>query len=98
MNRHLAATAMLTLVLSPLAARAADKTVMLSVTNANCVLCAPIVRKSLARVSGVKAVDVKQADQMADPIATVTFNDAVTNVPALIAATTSAGYPSHLAN
>lgn len=56
------------------------------------------MKKSLARVTGVKAVDVKQADQMADPIATVTFDDAITNVPALIAATTNAGYPSHVAN
>jgi periplasmic mercuric ion binding protein len=97
MIRHRAAAATLALVLSPLAAQAADKTVVLSVTNANCELCAPIVKKSLARVTGVKAVDVKQADQMADPIATVTFDDAVTSVPALIAATTNAGYPSHLA-
>jgi periplasmic mercuric ion binding protein len=55
-------------------------------------------KKALVRVSGVKAVQVKQAGQMADPVATVTFDDAVTNVPALIAATTNAGYPSHLAN
>jgi copper chaperone CopZ len=61
MIRHRAAAAMLALVLSPLAAQAADKTVVLSVTNANCELCAPIVKKSLARVTGVKAVDVKQA-------------------------------------
>ena len=98
MIRHLAATAILAFVLSPLSAQAADKTVVLGVTNANCELCAPIVKKSLARVTGVKAVDVKQADQMADPIATVTFDDAITNVPALIAATTNAGYPSHVAN
>jgi hypothetical protein len=36
MIRHLAATAILAFVLSPLSAQAADKTVVLSVTNANC--------------------------------------------------------------
>ena len=98
MDRHLTAAALLAFVLSPVLAQAADKTVVLSVTNANCELCASIVKKSLARVTGVKTVEVKQADQMADPIATVTFDDAATNVSALIAATTNAGYPSHLAN
>lgn len=98
MIRHLAAAAALALALSPWATQAAEKTVVLSVTNANCELCAPTVKKSLTRVKGVKAVQVKQADQMADPVATVTFDDAVTSVSALIAATTNAGYPSHLTN
>lgn len=98
MIRHLVAAAALALALSPWAAQAAEKTVVLNVKNANCELCAPIVKKSLTRVKGVKAVEVKQADQMADPVATVTFDDAVTNVSALIAATTNAGYPSHAAN
>lgn len=98
MIRHYAATAIVALALSPFAAQAADKTVVLSVRNANCELCAPIVKKSLARVAGVSAVDVQQTDQMADPVATVTFDDAATDVAALIAATTNAGYPSHVAN
>lgn len=98
MIRHVVAAAALALALSPWAAQAADKTVVLNVRNANCELCAPIVEKSLTRVKGVKAVEVKQADQEADPVATVTFDDAVTNVSALIAATTNAGYPSQPAN
>jgi periplasmic mercuric ion binding protein len=98
MRLHHAAAAGLTLVLSLSAALAADRTVVLSVHNANCELCAPIVKRSLARVAGVKAVDVKQEDQMADPVATISFDDAITNVSALIAATTNAGYPSRLAN
>lgn len=98
MSRHTVAVALLAFALSPLVAQAAEKTVVLDVSNANCELCAPIVKKSLARVAGVKAVEVKQADQMADPVATVTFDDAITTVSALIAATTNAGYPSHLAN
>jgi len=98
MIRHIAAAAVLAIMLSPLAGQAAEKTVVLNVKNADCVLCPPIVKESLARVSGVKAVEIKQADQMAPFMATVTFDDAVANVPTLIAATTKAGYPSSLAN
>lgn len=98
MIRYLAAAAALALMLSPLAAQAGEKTVVLNVANATCALCAPIVKKSLARVPGVAAVEVKQEGQMADLVARVTFDDAVANVPALIAATTNAGYPSHLVN
>lgn len=98
MIRHIAAAAALAAMLSPFAAAAGEKTVVLNVTNANCELCAPIVQKALTRVKGVKSAKVTQSNQMADPVATVTFDDAVTNVPALIAATTNAGYPSHAAN
>jgi periplasmic mercuric ion binding protein len=86
------------LALAPLAVRAADKTVVLNVKNADCVLCPPIVKQSLLGVQGVKAVEMKQADRMAPFVATITFDDAVATVPALIAATTKAGYPSSLAN
>jgi mercuric ion binding protein len=98
MIRHIAAAGVFALMLSPLASQAAEQTVVLTVRNANCELCAPIVQKTLARVPGVKAAKVVQTDQMADPVATVTFDDGVTNVAALIAATTNAGYPSRLAN
>ena len=98
MIRHIVAAAGLALMLSPAAGGAAEKTVVLNVDNATCELCAPIVKKTLARVSGVKAVNVKEASAMSGAVATVTFDDAVANVPALIAATTDAGYPSHLAN
>ena len=87
----------LALVLNPLSALAAEKTVVLNVKNADCVLCPPIVKQSLARVPGVKIVQIKQADQMAPFMATITFDDAVTAVPALIAATTNAGYPADVA-
>lgn len=79
-------------------AHAADKTVVLDVKNADCVLCPPIVKQSLLHVKGVKNVETRQANQMADFIATVTFDDAVANEAALIAATTKAGYPSHVAS
>ena len=98
MIRSVAAAAALILTISPWVAQAAEQSVVLHVRNANCVLCAPIVQRALARVPGVAKVEVEQADRMADPVATVTFDDAKTDVEALIAATTNAGYPSEVAN
>lgn len=98
MKHHLIAVVSALLLFAPLTAQAADKTAVLNVKNADCVLCPPIVKQSLARVPGVKTVEIKQADQMAPFVATITFDDSVTGVPALIAATTNAGYPSSLAN
>ncbi len=98
MQYRLAAIVSALLLCASLSVQAAEKTVVLNVKNADCVLCPPIVKQSLVRVPGVKVVEMKQADQMAPFVATITFDDAVTTVPALIAATTNAGYPSSLAN
>ena len=84
------------LLLAPLSAQAGEQTVILAVHHADCVLCAPIVKTALERVSGVKAVKVFQPDDMADVEARVTYDDGSTNVAALIAATTKAGYPSEV--
>jgi mercuric ion binding protein len=81
---------------APFAARAADQTVLLTVHHTGCVLCAPIVKSTLAHVKGVKAVKVSQPDAMADVAATVTFDDAETTTAALIKATTDHGYPAEL--
>lgn len=95
--RYIAA-ATLALGFSAGIAEAESRTVVLNVDNAGCGLCAPIVKKTLARLAGVTAVSLKEADAASDAIATVEFDDTVTDVQALIAATTNAGYPSHLAN
>lgn len=71
-------------------AQAAERTVTLTVKNMSCALCGPIVQKSLSKVSGVKRVDIS----MKASAATVVFDDAKTNVPALVAATAKAGFPS----
>ena len=84
------------LLLAPLSAQAGEQTVILAVHHADCVLCAPIVKTTLERVPGVKAVKVFQPDDMADVEARVTFDDGSTNAAALIAATTKAGYPSEV--
>ena len=92
------AAAALALALLPLAAQAAEKTVVLNVDNATCALCAPIVKKTLLRVQGVTAVQVAEANAEASAVATVTFDDAAADVSKLIAASTNAGYPAHLKN
>lgn len=73
---------------------AAEQTVTLNVANATCELCGPIVKRALASVPGVLAVDVSEATDAA--IAKVRFDDSQTNVAALITATTNAGYPSSI--
>ncbi len=98
MIRQVTIAAALAAMLSPLSVRAAEKTIVLDVKNAGCVLCPPIVKQSLMRVPGVKSVEMKQANKMADFMATVVFDDAVASVPALIAAPTNAGYPTTAAN
>ena len=96
MNQRLALALTAVLLLAPLSAQAGEQTVILAVHHADCVLCAPIVKTALERVSGVKAVKVFQPDDMADVEARVTYDDGSTNVAALIAATTKAGYPSEV--
>jgi periplasmic mercuric ion binding protein len=98
MSRRLTAAATLCLLLSVGLAQAADKTIVLNIKNADCLLCPPIVKSSLSHVPGVKSVEIKQANQMAPFLATVTFDDAVTNVSALVAAPTNAGYPTQVVN
>jgi len=98
MIRPIVATAALVVALSPLPARAAEKTVVLDVENATCELCAPIIKKSLSQVSGVKTVQIAEATANSVAVATVTFDDASADVAKLIAASTNAGYPAHLRN
>jgi mercuric ion binding protein len=88
-----AAAALLALSVAAAPAAAAERTVVLRVENIDCDLCAPIIRGSLLRVSGVisATVSIEQAT------ATVTFDDARTDVAALTTATTNAGFPSRAA-
>ena len=75
------------------AAMAAEQTVKLAVANMYCDACPLTVQKSLSAVSGVSKVAVSFKDKTA----VVTFDDVKTNVAALTAATTNAGYPSKVA-
>jgi mercuric ion binding protein len=77
-------------LLASSAAFAGESTVTLAVRNMTCSACPFIVKSSLEAVPGVAKVVVSFADKTA----TVTFDDAKTAAPALITATTNAGYPS----
>ena len=69
---------------------AGEKTVTLAVQNMDCAACPFTVKSSLQAVPGV----AKAVVSFADKTAVVTFDDAKTAVPALVTATTNAGYPS----
>jgi mercuric ion binding protein len=97
MFRSVSGVFAIALVVMPFAAQAAEQTVVLDVHHADCVLCAPIVKSTLAHVKGVSTVEVSQPDGMADVTATVTYDDAVVGPAALIKATTEHGYPADLA-
>lgn len=71
-------------------AMAAPKAVTLSVPGMNCAACPITVKKALGKVPGVAKTDVNLDKREA----TVTFDDARTNVEALMRATQDAGYPS----
>jgi len=88
------AAGMLTLGLfsAPGQASAENVTVTLSVPGMDCPMCPITVRKSLEGVEGV----IEAVTSLDDRTAVVTFDDAKTNVPALIEATTNYGYPSTL--
>ncbi len=79
----------ITLLTAP-AAFAGQKTVTLAIRNMYCAACPAIVKGSLTAVPGVTSVAVSYGRKTA----VVTFDDAKTNVSALVTATTNAGYPS----
>jgi mercuric ion binding protein len=79
-------------LLASSAAFAGEKRVTLAVQNMYCSACPITVKSSLEAVPGVGKVVVSYQDKTA----VVTFDDAKTAVPALISATTNAGYPSAL--
>jgi len=92
MMRFATTTLSLLGVLASSVAFAGERTVTLAVQNMYCSACPLTVKSSLQAVPGVAQVVVSYADKTA----VVTFDDARTAVPALITATTNAGYPSAL--
>src|SRR5215471_12868297 len=96
MIKYAATAVAAALMLSPWTVRAADRIVVLNLDNATCELCAPIVKRTLSRVWGVKAVQVAEAKAEPGAVATVRFDDGVTDVPALVSVVTNAGFPAHV--
>lgn len=71
-------------------ARAAERSVALSVENMWCASCGYIVRSVLEEVPGVEKASVSYADKRA----VVTYDDTRTDVSQLTEATAAAGFPS----
>ena len=69
---------------------AATKTVTLFVPGMTCSTCPVTINKALKKIAGVDKIDIRFEQKQA----VVTYDDAKTNVQALIKATTDAGYPS----
>ncbi|MGH1478955.1 MAG: mercury resistance system periplasmic binding protein MerP [Geminicoccales bacterium] len=69
---------------------AAQKTIKLSVPGMNCASCPYMVEQAISRVDGIKSVEATMEDRSA----TVTFDDAMTNVGDIQQATAEIGYPS----
>lgn len=69
---------------------AAQQTVTLAVPGMSCAACPITVKKALSRVAGVDKAEVDYENRQA----TVTFDDAKTDVAKLTRATADAGYPS----
>lgn len=92
MKRLLSALCLSITLLAAGGAMAAERSVTLAVDNMYCASCPYIVKHSLAIIGGVGAVSVSFAKKTA----TVTYDDQRTTPAALIAATTQAGYPSHV--
>ncbi len=71
---------------------AASRTVALAIPGMTCAACPITLKIALNRITGVTATMVNFEKRQA----TVTFDDAKTDVEALIRATGDAGYPSTL--
>ncbi len=74
--------------------RAETQTVILDVPTMYCPVCPITISKALKQVNGVTVVDVSLESRTA----IVTFDNTMTSIPALITATTNAGFPSSPVN
>ena len=82
--------AVVAMLVSVAPAWASPKTVTLNVSGMTCEACPVTVKKALQKVPGVSNIDVQYEKKQV----VVTFDEAKTNVDALVKATTNAGYPS----
>ena len=89
MMKHVTVFFVLALGLSG-TALAEQQTVTLAVEKMTCALCPLTVSKAIENVEGVTSVDVDYASKTAE----VTFDDAITDVNTVAAASTNAGYPA----
>lgn len=79
-------------MLLPIVTIAAERTVVLSIPTMDCATCPVTIRIALLKTQGVSAAKVSYKHREAR----VTFDDALTTVDALRAATRDVGYPAIL--
>ncbi|AJD41649.1 mercury transporter [Rhizobium sp. SEMIA 4085] len=73
---------------------AGERTATLDVENVSCAVCAPIVKRTLSRMPGVRQAALVEQDGTAT--ATVSFDDEQVTQEALAAAVTNAGFPTQV--
>lgn len=73
-------------------AAAFPRSATLDIRNVSCAACAPMVKATLSRMSGVSQVSVVERDGSAT--ANVVFDDEKVTAEALAKATTEVGFPS----
>jgi len=88
MKSSILLAALLAVLVTPVLA--AQQTVTLAVPGMSCAACPITVKKALSKVEGVDKAEVDYDKRQA----TVTFDDAKTDVAKLTRATVDAGYPS----
>lgn len=92
MRRILSVTGLTVMLMASSPSWANEQTVTLAVDNMFCASCPYIVKQVLARVPGVRTVEVSYESKTA----VVTFEDTETDVAALTEATERVGFPSKL--
>lgn len=92
MRHLLAALTFAGMTLSVTSAIAGEQTIKLAVEGLGCPSCYFIVQRSIARVPGVKSVDLSVETN----IATVTFDDTMASAEAISNATDANGFPSKI--
>ena len=89
--KHLSTLAILVMtVMSTGPSEAAERTVKLSVPGMNCASCPYMVKQAISMVDGIKSVEATMDDRSA----TVVFDDTLTTVREIQAATSAIGYDS----
>jgi mercuric ion binding protein len=88
MSKQLAFLVLTAVIAAPVLA--APQTVTLAVPSMTCAACPITVKQALSKVAGVTKTEVIFEKRQA----VVTFDNAITSVPALTEATKNAGYPS----
>lgn len=77
---------------NPASTAAHARTATFAIANMTCATCPITVKKAMQGVNGVKSVSV----DFDSKTATVAFDPSVTNVKAIAAASTNAGYPASI--